>query len=402
MRRNILRIAVRIVLAGLAAACIAAAAAQAQQAAAPEDPVALLARVGLAYRTIKSFHFEATEETVTRSNDFVRKTAGRYLTVRDRSGRRRVEFKDNSAESWLIFDGETHWAYLPIRNVFTRASAASAPDAGDLLGRVLRRYPERYGSLGERIERARTLRFEEVQLASRRVSCIVVEAHYNAPPGVAKGKIRRTFWIDPAGPLILREVAVASTHPAALSHPVEVTQTVKFSVAAPDPDVSEEMFTFVAPDGAREVASLAAARQPSAGPPDRTAPDFALSDLQGATFRLSEFRGKVVLLNFWASWCGPCRVEMPRIEALGREFQDRGLVVVGVNDEPRSTARAYLEAHELGLRSLVDLDSRVAKQYQVDALPTVIVVDREGKVASYLRGSRPKSVLRREIEKAGL
>src|SRR4029077_7000800 len=97
----------------------------------------------------------------------------------------------------------------------------------------------------------------------------------------------------------------------------------------------------------------------------KPAPDFSLLDLQGSEVKLGQFRGKAVLLNFWATWCVPCRSEMPTIELLHREFGDKGLVVLGVDDEDAQTQIAFLRESGFSFASLVEPRKQATNLYGV-------------------------------------
>lgn len=116
--------------------------------------------------------------------------------------------------------------------------------------------------------------------------------------------------------------------------------------------------------------------------------DFALPDVSGQTVRLADFRGRAVLLNFWASWCTPCEMEMPAIERLHRQLGDR-IAVVAVNfREPAGLVRAFGARRALTFHMLVDRDGDVATRYAVPALPFTVVLDREGRPLGFARGPR--------------
>jgi thiol-disulfide isomerase/thioredoxin len=119
------------------------------------------------------------------------------------------------------------------------------------------------------------------------------------------------------------------------------------------------------------------------------APDVALPGLAGALVRLDAFRGRVVVLNFWASWCAPCRAEMPALEALGRELGPRGLVLLTLNYR-ESAAVASAFAREVGLTTpvLLDRDGAVARRYQAPGLPATFFVDRGGRLVGSALGYR--------------
>jgi peroxiredoxin len=119
------------------------------------------------------------------------------------------------------------------------------------------------------------------------------------------------------------------------------------------------------------------------------APEFELPDLAGQTVRLADFRGRVVVLNFWATWCVPCREEMPALETLARELGPRGLVVVAVNfKESRRDVEAFVREHDLRFPMLLDTEGRISERYQVFALPTTAVVDRRGMLVGTVLGIR--------------
>jgi peroxiredoxin len=119
------------------------------------------------------------------------------------------------------------------------------------------------------------------------------------------------------------------------------------------------------------------------------APEFELADLAGRPVRLRDFRGRVVLLNFWATWCAPCREEMPALDTLARELGPRGLAVVGVNfKEPRAKVEAFVQEHGLRFPMLLDVEGRVGERYQVFALPVTFVVDRRGTLVGTVLGIR--------------
>ncbi len=122
----------------------------------------------------------------------------------------------------------------------------------------------------------------------------------------------------------------------------------------------------------------------------REAPDFALKSSTGENLRLSEYRGDVVMVNFWATWCGPCRQEMPLLEELFSRYERVGFTLLGVNidDDPR---RAMAMAQELGVTFPVVFDNtkEVSKLYDVNAMPVTVLVDKEGRVRHVHHGYKP-------------
>jgi peroxiredoxin len=122
----------------------------------------------------------------------------------------------------------------------------------------------------------------------------------------------------------------------------------------------------------------------------KAAPDFALKSSTGENLRLSEYRGDVVMINFWATWCGPCRQEMPLLDELYTRYERVGFNLLGVNIDDDSR-RAMQMIEELGVNFPVLFDARkeVSKLYEVDAMPVTVLVDREGNVRYVHHGYKP-------------
>ena len=121
-----------------------------------------------------------------------------------------------------------------------------------------------------------------------------------------------------------------------------------------------------------------------------SAPDFTLKSASGENLKLSEFRGDVVLLNFWASWCGPCRQEMPLLSELHEQYRDLGFTVIGVNvEEDTRKARKLLEDAPVSFPVLFDTESVVSREYDVVAMPSTVLVDRNGRLRYLHKGYKP-------------
>jgi peroxiredoxin len=121
-----------------------------------------------------------------------------------------------------------------------------------------------------------------------------------------------------------------------------------------------------------------------------SAPDFTLKSYTGENLRLSEYRGDVVLINFWASWCGPCRQEMPALSELHDKYHALGFTVLGVNVESDSgKARKLLQELPVSFPVVFDDDSVVSKQYDVVAMPSTVLVDRDGNMRYLHKGYKP-------------
>lgn len=129
------------------------------------------------------------------------------------------------------------------------------------------------------------------------------------------------------------------------------------------------------------------------------APDFNLTALDGTTVRLSDLRGKPVLINFWASWCGPCRVEMPHIQSAFITHADEELVVLAVNQlESPPVVAQYVQEHTLTFPIPLDSDGKVSALYKARALPTTFFVDAEGIIRDMFTGPMSSGLLESKLE----
>lgn len=134
----------------------------------------------------------------------------------------------------------------------------------------------------------------------------------------------------------------------------------------------------------------------------RSEADFTLKDLDGKSWTRSSLKGKVVLVNFWATWCPPCRKEMPDIEALFHEFKDKGLVVLAISDEEEKVVRPFIEQNKYDYPILLDPGRKVNELYQVDGIPKNFVYGRDGKLAAQAIDMRTRAQFLKLLAKAGL
>jgi peroxiredoxin len=128
-------------------------------------------------------------------------------------------------------------------------------------------------------------------------------------------------------------------------------------------------------------------RKPGCGDP---APDFKLSDIYGNKHRLSDYRGKVVLLNFWAKWCGPCLAEMPSMESLKKKLKDEEFVIltVSIAEEDLNSLKKFVEKKRYSLTVLHSRYGKIQQRYNIGSIPTSFVIDKHGTVFSRINGAQ--------------
>lgn len=130
--------------------------------------------------------------------------------------------------------------------------------------------------------------------------------------------------------------------------------------------------------------------------------DFTLKDLNGKLWTMSALRGKVVLVNFWATWCPPCRKEMPDIDALYRQFSRKGLVVLAISDEEESKVRPFIAQGGYRYPILLDPGRRVHEAFAVEGIPKTFIFSREGKLAAQSIDMRTRGQFLKLLAQAGL
>jgi peroxiredoxin len=130
--------------------------------------------------------------------------------------------------------------------------------------------------------------------------------------------------------------------------------------------------------------------------------DFTLTDLQGSTWTLRALRGKVVLVNFWATWCPPCRKEMPDLEALYQRFKNQGFVILGISDEDAGKVKQLLAERNVSYPILLDPGRKVNELFRVGGIPKSFVYDRKGKLVSQAIDMRTQGQFLEMLAQAGL
>jgi peroxiredoxin len=130
------------------------------------------------------------------------------------------------------------------------------------------------------------------------------------------------------------------------------------------------------------------------------APAFTLKDSQGTSFNLADYKGKVVLLNFWATWCGPCKLEIPWFVEFEKNYRDKGFAVLGISmdEEGWEVVKPYLDRSKVNYRIAIGNDMMAQQYGGVESLPTSFLIDRNGKIAAVHVGLVSKGDYQKDIE----
>ena len=188
------------------------------------------------------------------------------------------------------------------------------------------------------------------------------------------------------------ENAVNEQHPAASAEGpndayVELASLVRYEhmkAQSSDPQFAQAMSRLESDDAARQKA------------------DFTLTDLSGKTWHLQDLRGKVVLLNFWATWCPPCRKEMPDLQALYDKYKESGLVVLAISDEEAAKVQPFIAERKISYPVMLDPGRKVNDLYRVEGIPKTFVYDRDGKMVAQSIDMRTKGQFQQMLSQAGL
>ena len=360
----------------------------------------ILERIARTYHDLQSYEFVVTRTSDFSARGMSRSEESHIALAAIKPGKYRLTLKDEAKELILVADGETTWTYIPKLKQYTKQQAAVSGDDGedgsdqeqaDTLTATLRSMVGIYEGLARYAASATLAKDDKIKLNGDRVECYVVQLRL--PNG------QHQLWVDKQRFLVLRHSQVVRTTVSGLTAEVRVNTVWKEAEISLPPE--NDLFSFDPPSGAVEVATLnlPGERVLLTG---KAAMDFDLKDTQGNPVRLSDFRGKIVLLDFWATWCPPCRKELPSIEKLNRQFKDGDVVVLGINDEDSGTVKSFFKKHEYTLTTLMDSKKAVHRMYGARAIPTVIVIDRSGTIKAHYIGTRTEEELLAALKDAGL
>ena len=358
------------------------------------------------YRTLKGYQFEgrAVQRFTSPQGDQASETSVSFKVVRpDRIASVMVQPQMTSR---VVANGESLWTAVPELGQYMVQLLSDVRRDTDSTAYARQFDPAGpYARVLDGVREVRSLGRDTVRTAAGVVRCdryaLVSDPPEQAGAGVTIHP--RMLWVDPATRMVLLDsVRIDQEHPQLGS--VASVNVTRMVVARPDPVFAADAFAFRPDPGMRRVRRFLRPSPEHADLEGRPAHDFTLNALQGgAPVRLSEHKGKVVLLDFWATWCGPCRGWLPIVAKAQREHAADGLQVYAVNlREPDAKVRDYLAKQKIDVPVLMDRSGSVGAEYRASSIPLTVVVGRDGRVIRVMVGLHGEEDLKDVLLEAGI
>jgi len=376
------------------------------QAQLPDAERKILEQSAETYRRLQSYLLAGVIQVDVKADRGPQSQQAPFLVASDGKGRIRDEVRSGPSTGLFVSDGKQTVIYNGTLEQYIRktGNADSAlkqfPNKG-VGGMII----ARYSALTQGASQAKRLPDETLTVNGVSRPCHVLDVTYQAQnPGTPVREDPRRYWIDRETHLVIRQRTALHADAPQYGGKVDQEEVINFHRAAINPPFPDSLWAFRAPPGSREVDEFkSSAADMAASFTGKPAIDFTLKDLKGRSHSLKALRGKTVLLDFWATWCGPCRMTMPQVAKIHEQYKDKGVEVMSINEgESAEKAGAYLAKNGYAFTALLDTDRSVATQYKVNGIPTLVVIDREGKISDYLVGARDEAALQAALKKAGV
>ncbi len=353
----------------------------------PSDTVELVNRALGALTAARDYQIEGTVTSQTIHPDYETSNKSRFLVAAEAGGKYRFESKGLNPVL-VVSDGENVRTYRASQKQYTQGPSTSAVAATVASAGIGLPFP-----VGAPASSARIVGEEEMELADGKHICTTIEFGYNrVQPSTFDMQAPYRLWVDRASEMPLKIVSERTTEIRNQNgtRPAVIRNTMIVESLSVQRPADATMFVFTPPTDAKLVERFgtAPAPQPPSDLVGKRAPDFTLTDLAGNEVRLDSYRGKTVLLDFWATWCGPCKAEMPLLERLHREQSN--VVILGINvGEDRTVVKKFVDENAMPYKILLAGRDRVQSDYHAEGIPTNVVIDKDGRVRDYRVGYMP-------------
>lgn len=337
----------------------------------------ILRKTAAAYQKLESYEFRVTVHTI-RGSDV---TEQRFTESGLRPRKYRIEDEDPHGE-FRVADGQIEWAADLASNEFTQAPVRpeTTTPISDFEG------------MDQHVVNARIAREELFMVDGKPEPVYVVQVVRDRwPQGALKGTQFVMYRINERSFIVHKEIAYSN----------DATQILFYSITKWNQPVPDTLFTFTPPQSAHAVSSVRMQEVQPKAIVGTEAPDFTLQDTASHSVNLRELRGKVVIVDFSASWCGPCRAQMPYLQRLHHDLANKGLVVLGLDvGEDVEDVKQFAAQESYTFTLLLGAEPDIAAKYYVEAYPTTFVVDRQGRISFRSLGGEPPGRLQSAVNHA--
>ena len=336
----------------------------------------ILQHVAAVYRDLRSYEIRVTAQTVRGSDVSER----HFAETGSGPEKYRVEFENANGEL-RVGDGRDEWRFRPDTNEYAKTPLAAAD--GTHIGAL--------AEIDRHVRLASIARQEQFLVNGNPVPIYVVNVVRDQwPRGSIEGAEHTMYRID------LQTFVVYK----AITYSPKATEILLYTIGKWNQPLPEALFRFEPPASARaaSLASVLPAQKPLVG---AVAPDFTLPDTGGHNVHLRELQGKVIIVDFWATWCPPCRAIMPHLQKMYRDGEKRGLVVLGLDvGEDANTVEKFAREQSYTFPLLIGAEPDIAARYFVEAYPSTFVIDRLGHIVYRDLGGGDPAKLQAAVENA--
>ena len=371
----------------------------------------LLQRVATQYADAKSYDIESVEER-TSSNDLSHDWQKTILTAAlAPGGRFHYEGHSSSGSAMKVADGKMVWIYRVDEHRYT-VKPSSAVSQQTMIGMSefamssAENLRSNLAGLARGLKSADRFPDATIKVNGNKIQCFVVHFQSSDERRASAGySFDKTVWIDKAHLTLIKMTEHAHTYlmSGASRIPLEEQITTLFTKAELNGWPNESLFAFIPPSDAKLMQDFPDPTKDYGGVNliGRQAPSLKLTSANGKTVTLDSFRGRPVILDFWATWCGPCVDALPRLAQIDKEARNKGLVVLSIDqDEEADTATNFMTKKGYTWSNYHDGDGEIEKLVGSTAIPRTMLIDAQGKIV-YDAVGLDEDALRTEITKLG-